>query len=210
MWNLPTYGCARLCSTRPDGILPGEGWQHLFRKQPHLPVDLIDLIVAKQPHIPKRADQMVYSSRLEFLHHLGYCGHGTAQELMIFPKDPDVVFSGVWPNVRGHDTDKLQIPVAAIGTDPGHTILQLLRRHGPWNPPVTQHGHASERWGGHAADEHGRATGLRRFREAGHIGKRRILALKGGDGLITPEGPEHLHGFVEHGTPLLPRGAKRP
>src|SRR5207249_2275396 len=153
---------------------------------------------------------MVDSSRLELLHHLGYCGHGTAQELMILPKDPDVAFSGVWPNVHWHDTDKRKIPGAAIGPDPGHAVLQLLRRHGPGNPSVTQPCHASERWGGHAADEHWRATGLRRFREARHIGKRCILPLKGGGGLITPEGPEHLHGFVEHGATLLPRGTKIP
>ena len=40
-------------------FLPDEGGQHLFRKQPHLPVDLIDLLVAEQPYIPKGAHQMV-------------------------------------------------------------------------------------------------------------------------------------------------------
>lgn len=42
-------------STRGFCFLPDEGGQHLFRKQPHLPVDLIDLLVAEQPYIPKGA-----------------------------------------------------------------------------------------------------------------------------------------------------------
>ena len=46
-------------STRGFCLLPDEGGQHLFRKQPHLPVDLIDPLVAEQPYIPKGAHQMV-------------------------------------------------------------------------------------------------------------------------------------------------------
>jgi hypothetical protein len=46
-------------STRGFCFLPDEGGQHLFRKQPHLPVDLIDPLVAEQPDIPKGAHQMV-------------------------------------------------------------------------------------------------------------------------------------------------------
>src|SRR5882724_9649200 len=49
-WHRGRGGCC---------LLPGEGWQHLCRKQPHLPVDLIDPVVTEQPHIPKRAHQMV-------------------------------------------------------------------------------------------------------------------------------------------------------
>jgi hypothetical protein len=33
--------------TRGFCLLPDEGGQHLFRKQPHLPVDLIDPLVAE-------------------------------------------------------------------------------------------------------------------------------------------------------------------
>ena len=46
-------------SMRSFCFLPDEGGQHLFRKQPHLPVDLIDPLVAEQPYIPKGAHQMV-------------------------------------------------------------------------------------------------------------------------------------------------------
>ena len=40
-------------------LLPDEGGRRLFRKQPHLPVDLIDPLVAEQPYVPKGAHQMV-------------------------------------------------------------------------------------------------------------------------------------------------------
>lgn len=45
--------------TRSFCLLSDEGGQHLFRKQPHLPVNLVDPLVAEQPYIPKRAHQMV-------------------------------------------------------------------------------------------------------------------------------------------------------
>ena len=45
--------------TRGFCLLPDEGGQHFFRKQPHLPVDLIDPLVAEQPYVPKGAHQMV-------------------------------------------------------------------------------------------------------------------------------------------------------
>src|SRR5215475_6482114 len=109
---------------------------------------------------------------------------------MILSKDSDVAFSGMRPNVRWHDTDQFKIPVAAIGTEPGHAVFQLLGRHGPRDPPVTQRCRASERGWGHAADQELRATGLCRLRKAGNVGKRRIPARKGVGALVAPEGPE--------------------
>jgi hypothetical protein len=61
---------------------------------------------------------MVEPGLLKLLHHLGHCGHGAAQELMIFAKDSGVAFDGVRPNVRGHDTDELKRPIAAVGALP--------------------------------------------------------------------------------------------
>jgi hypothetical protein len=39
--------------------LTSEGWQHLNGKQSHLPINLIDSIVAEQPYVSKRAHQVV-------------------------------------------------------------------------------------------------------------------------------------------------------
>ena len=55
--SLEAERCCRVM--RGVCLLPDEGGQHLFRKQPHLPIDLIDALVAEQPYIPKGAHQMV-------------------------------------------------------------------------------------------------------------------------------------------------------
>src|SRR5215472_13816134 len=166
---IPTRGC------RSGGIalsLPCEGWQHLFGKQPHLPVNLIDPVIAEQPHVSKRAHQMVEPGLRKLFHRLGHGGHGAAQELMFFPKEPSVMFHGVRPDVRWHDTDELKRPIAAMGTNSGDAIFQLLGRHGPWDPPISQSCCSPERWGGHTSDQQFGATRLRRLWKACDVCKR--------------------------------------